>query len=77
MNSQRKDLSFTHIRTIWQSRVNFLAGWMLVGCIEDECCFSGISAVSRLGSRRHPISENSSGEARNRSTYLLLRKTKA
>ena len=29
----------------------------LVGCIEDLRRFSGISAISRLGSRRYPISE--------------------
>ena len=44
----------------------------LVGCIEDLRRFSGISAVSRLGSRRWPISENSSGETRNRTPDLLL-----
>ena len=38
----------------------------LVGCFEDKRRFSDLSAMSRLGSRRQPISENSSGETGNR-----------
>ena len=34
----------------------WLVGW-LVGCIDDLRRFSGISAISRLGSGRKPISE--------------------
>ena len=67
-------LSAWFSRRITVKNISFILLWMvgilsLVGCIEDLRHLSGISAISRLGSRRYLW--NSSGEAGNRTPDSL------
>ena len=47
----------TAVKCNGQNLTNIQIKFGLVGCIEDLRRFSGISVISRLGSRRKPISE--------------------